>query len=172
MGRRQITWPARREQGTRRGAFRRRFFGRRNAILAALILCVAFAHPPHGLGMTVCLSAASTGIACPGCGPTRSLSCAARGMLAESWRYHPFGAPVLAMLALIAAQGAMPERVRRRWTARVLRRHRLAGALYAAFVAAFVAHGIARAVAARGAASQPYASVSCTASTIVSPSGR
>jgi len=52
-------------------------------------LFLAAVTPPHGAGFTVCWLKASTGIPCPGCGLTRSLSCALRGMFMESWQYHP-----------------------------------------------------------------------------------
>src|SRR5262249_17002125 len=56
---------------------------------AWLGLALAFVTPPHGTGFTVCWFKNSTGLPCPGCGLTRSFSCALRGMFLESWHYHP-----------------------------------------------------------------------------------
>src|SRR6266853_6628726 len=71
-------------------------------------LLLALVTPPHGTGFTVCWLASATGIPCPGCGLTRSLSCGLRGMFAESWHYHPMGFLVLALFIAIAAASVLP----------------------------------------------------------------
>src|SRR5437764_964703 len=66
-------------------------------------LFLAIVTPPHGTGTTVCWIKAATGLPCPGCGLTRSMSCALHGMLAESWEYHPFGMFIFLVLLMLAA---------------------------------------------------------------------
>src|SRR5258707_14511868 len=62
---------------------------------AWLGLILAVISPAHGSGVKLCWFESATGIPCPGCGMTRSLSCGIRGMFAESWHYHPLGLLVL-----------------------------------------------------------------------------
>src|SRR5215467_11057825 len=66
-------------------------------------LLMASITPPHGFGFTVCWIKSATGLPCPGCGLTRSLSCALRGMPVESWQYHPFGLLILGLFLCGAA---------------------------------------------------------------------
>ena len=109
-------------------------------------LALAFVHPPGGLGVCVCLFRTATGIPCPGCGLTRSLSCTLHGEFAAAWSYHPFG-PILAiLLLLIAVAGLLPYTARARLAQALARRPRLVGGLYAILVGAFLLHGIARAL--------------------------
>lgn len=68
---------------------------------AASILVAARLLPADGVDVPVCLYRIAFGVRCPGCGLTRSLSCAVRGMWGESVSYHPLG--IVVMVALIAA---------------------------------------------------------------------
>jgi hypothetical protein len=108
-------------------------------------LLVAGITPPHGFGITVCWIKSATGLPCPGCGLTRSISCALRGMVVESWQYHPFGFLILAIFVSAAAMSLMPA-LRRKLTRHIDSRPKLFGRIYAGFVAAFVGFGIARAL--------------------------
>ena len=58
----------------------------------------------------------TTGVPCPGCGVTRSLSCGLRGLWLESWNYHPMGLLILALFAFTAAQSLLPRAARERVT--------------------------------------------------------
>jgi hypothetical protein len=51
----------------------------------------------------VCLFKWATGIDCPGCGITRSVMALLGGHWAESFRFHPAGPIVLAIVALTAS---------------------------------------------------------------------
>jgi len=75
-------------------------------------LVAAMIHPAHGMGVPLCPSRFVTGIDCPGCGLTRSVSCAVRGELSSSWGYHPFGTPLTALAAGIAIVAILPARIR------------------------------------------------------------
>jgi len=77
---------------------------------AAGVLVAARLLPAHGVGVTVCWYRLAFGVRCPGCGLTRSLSCAMRGMWAESWDYHPLGIAVMVALVAAAVRGAWPRR--------------------------------------------------------------
>lgn len=86
-------------------------------IAAWFILLVALLHPPAGTGLPICPSRLLTDVPCPGCGLTRSVSCAIRGDIHQSWYYHPFGVFFLAAVFLVALVGLLPERRRDRvWT--------------------------------------------------------
>jgi hypothetical protein len=108
-------------------------------------LLLAVITPPHGNGTTICWIKQCTGIDCPGCGMTRSLSCGLRGMFAESFSYHPFGLLVLALFLFTAVASLMPS-ARQRLAATMEARPVLFNGLYLAFVIAFVGFGGARAL--------------------------
>jgi hypothetical protein len=114
------------------------------------VLVLAAFHPPHGLGVPVCWLDRWTGIPCPGCGLTRSLSCAIHGMFGASWEYHPFGVFFLAVFAAIALASLFPITARRRLLGLVDRHGRLFNTAYFVLVASFLAYGAARAVMAMG----------------------
>ena len=78
---------------------------RRAAAAAAAVLAVAAIHPPQGIGTNLCLMRRATGLQCPGCGMTRSLSCAIRGKWGESFEHHPLGLAMLVLLAGAAVFG-------------------------------------------------------------------
>ena len=73
---------------------------------------------------------------------------ALRGMLVESWQYHPMGWFVLGLFAFTAAQSLFP----RHWRAAVRRyieaRALLFNGIYLIFVSAFVSFGLIRALVA------------------------
>jgi hypothetical protein len=81
---------------------------------AAAILVAAAIHPPDGLGPTLCWMRNTTGVPCPGCGLTRSLSCTLQGRVADAVSYHPFGPLVIAVLAFALIGGLLPVE-RRDW---------------------------------------------------------
>jgi hypothetical protein len=108
-------------------------------------LPLATVTPPHGSGVTICWIKRCTGIDCPGCGLTRSLSCGLRGMFAESFGYHPFGPFILALFLFTAIVSLMPS-ARQRVAAVMEARPVLFNGLYIAFVVTFVGFGSVRAL--------------------------
>jgi hypothetical protein len=116
-------------------------------VVAWLVLVVAAVHPPHGLGVPVCVLEAASGLPCPGCGLTRSLSCAMRGMFHASWDYHPFGIAFLALFAAVATASLLPSPARRRLDAAMSAHGGAVRLARAAFIGAFLAYGAARAIA-------------------------
>lgn len=67
------------------------------AITAILVLSVVW-HPLDDGGFVICLMRRATGLPCPGCGLTRSFCALAKGEVARSAHFHPFG-PVLFAVA-------------------------------------------------------------------------
>ncbi len=90
-------------------------FGRFSTGVAWSILVASFLHPPHGLGIPLCLSRFAGGVACGGCGLSRSVSCTVRGMLAEGAAYHPMGPLVVLFSVSVAAISLLPGAQRARW---------------------------------------------------------
>src|SRR6476659_2319873 len=82
--------------------------------VAWVALFLAAINPPHGTGITVCWVKQFTGLSCPGCGITRSLSCGLHGMFLDSWQYHPFGLPLLAWFLATALVSLLPSAARQR----------------------------------------------------------
>lgn len=128
------------------------WFGRWSVVAAWLGLVLAVVTPPSGFGVSLCWFQSATGIPCPGCGMTRSLSCAIRGMPFDSWRYHPMGALVLVLFVVTAAQSILPEGLKSALKRFIQSRARWFNGLYLAFVIAFVGFGAARALVYIGAA--------------------
>jgi len=106
-------------------------------------LLLATFTPPHGTGVTICWFKRTTGIDCPGCGLTRSLSCGLHGMFAESFSYHPFGLPILALFLFTAMLSLLPA-ARQRVAAYLETRPVFFNGLYLAFIASFVGFGTIR----------------------------
>ena len=122
----------------------RRWLGKMTVWSAWLGLIVAAVSPPHGTGFTVCWLKAVTGLSCPGCGLTRSLSCGLRGLFTESWHYHPLGLPILLLFLIAAASSLLPPAAQAR-LADYMRSHSLLfNSLYVIFVAAFLTYGFTR----------------------------
>jgi len=122
------------------------WLGKHCVLAAWLGLFLALISPPHGLGLPLCWFHSATGLPCPGCGLTRSLSCGIRGLFLESWQYHPLGLAILALFIFTAAQSVLPTVHRERLGRFIQSRALFFNALYLAFVMAFVCFGAARAI--------------------------
>ena len=113
-------------------------------ILALLLWTVAIFHPPHRLDLPLCWWKATTGIPCPGCGLTRSVSCTAHGMFAEAWQYHLFGPVWLAVATAGAGVRLLPRRFQDRIRTSRKRHLRVGISAYLVLVAAFLTYGVVR----------------------------
>lgn len=129
------------------GGVSRRWLGRTPVCVAWLGLLLAAVSPPHGTGFTLCWLKAATGLPCPGCGLTRSLSCGVRGLFLESWQYHPMGLLILALFVFTAGTSLLPAGRRERLARYMESRAVLFNALYLAFAASFIGYGLVRALA-------------------------
>jgi len=121
-----------------------RWFGGVTVCAAWLGLVLAALTPPHGTGFTVCWLKAATGMSCPGCGLTRSLSCGLRGMWVASWHYHPLGLPILGLFLIAAGSSVLPTSARKRLTGYLQSHALFFNSLYLLFVATFLAFGLTR----------------------------
>lgn len=129
------------QTGLNQGGRRER---RSGAGVAWLILLGAAVHPPHGWGVVACPSRWVNGLPCPGCGLSRSVSCAIRGMWSESWSYHPFGVLVLASAVGVAVWSLVPRALASRLRTRLQPVVPDARAMFVALAGSFVAHGVWR----------------------------
>lgn len=127
-------------------AVARLWLGKYSVAVAWAGLVLAILLPPHGAGLAMCWMESATGVPCPGCGMTRSLACAARGMFAESWSYHPFGLFVLALFLFTAIQSLWPKEARARLVHFMQARALFFNSAYLVFVVAFVGFGAMRAL--------------------------
>ena len=122
------------------------WLGKHCVLAAWLGLLLAVASPPKGAGVLTCWFREATTLPCPGCGLTRSLSCAMRGMLVPSWHSHPMGLFILALFIFTAAQSLLPRSFRDQLARQMQARAPIVHRLYLAFVVVFVAFGVGRAV--------------------------
>jgi hypothetical protein len=109
------------------------------------MLLAAAIHPAHGIGLDLCFFHRSTGVACPGCGLVRSVSCTVRGDLRSALTYHAFGPLITLVVAVIALAGSVPP-LRRVMTRLLARYAEAASGAYWTCVAAFIAFGVLRAL--------------------------
>jgi hypothetical protein len=122
------------------------WLGKPCVIVAWLGIFLALAAPPDGFGIPVCWLQSATGIPCLGCGLTRSLSCAIRGLFLQSWHYHPMGLSILVLFLFTATQSVLPKIWRERLKMFLQSRATVCNSLYLGFVGAFVAYGTGRAL--------------------------
>ncbi|MCA9311973.1 MAG: DUF2752 domain-containing protein [Phycisphaerales bacterium] len=115
-----------------------------NRAFAWLALAVCLVHPPHGSGISLCLTRKTLGVDCPGCGLTRSVCCNARGMFLEGWHYHPFGFAFLLLFIAIATVSLLPLRSQLALARSMERRRRLWRAVGTIAMATFLTFGLGR----------------------------
>ena len=121
-----------------------RWLGNYCVIAAWLGLALAIATPPHGTSFSICWFENCTGLPCPGCGLTRSFSCALHGMFLESLHYHPLGLLILLLLVSIAGVSLLPLPLKRRIADYIASRAFAFNSAYFAFVVAFITFGAGR----------------------------
>lgn len=86
-------------------------FSRIAGALAAVALLASVLMPTEGLGVELCFFFDWTGLPCPGCGLTRSVTNVSHGNFVTAWRYNPFGYAFWGSFALMAPCLVLPRRV-------------------------------------------------------------
>jgi hypothetical protein len=128
------------------GAVAGLWFGPFSVAAAWLGLGLALVLSPDRFGDSICWVQDATGLPCLGCGLTRSLSCALRGMFSASWHYHPFGIFILPLFLIIAGQSLLPRNGRQQCADFLESHARVSRHCYFAVVLLFVAYGVGRAL--------------------------
>jgi hypothetical protein len=82
-------------------------------LMSFTIVAVLACLPSDGLEMQSCPFLHVTGIPCPFCGITRSLSSFLHLEFAKSVSYHPLGLPVLACFAMVIWSGSVHVNIAR-----------------------------------------------------------
>jgi hypothetical protein len=114
--------------------------------LALVAVVLSFLLPVGGLGVDLCLFHRQTGLPCPGCGLTRSLTSVAHGEIGHAFDLHLFG-PAIWLIALALSVGNfLGERRRERIRTWLRQRGRSARIGYLTFVYGFVVFGVVRLV--------------------------
>lgn len=105
------------------------------------VLLLSLVLPREGVGVPACPSRLITGVPCPGCGLTRSVTSLAHFDLQGAWLYNPFGPAAFLIIAWFALRPVLGlERARRVERAGPMR------AMGWVFLVLFVGHGVGRAV--------------------------
>ena len=121
------------------------FLFHRNAAAGAFfLLALAAALPADGLGVSVCWFQSLTGLPCPGCGLTRSISSILHLRLTQALDYHPFGFFLVALFAMMAMRLVLPARAVERLAISVRRHSRIVRRMYLAAVYGFIVFGALR----------------------------
>lgn len=117
-------------------------WGRRARLLAAIacaILVLGALLPPDGTRIPACPSRLITGVPCPGCGLTRSVTSLEHGDVAKAWRYNPFGIVAMLVILWYVVRPVLGERRVER-----VENWRLTRAVGWLVLVTFVVHGVAR----------------------------
>lgn len=115
-----------------------------------LVFVLSFLLPEGGLGAPLCWFKLQSGLPCPGCGLTRSVTAAGHFDPVTAFHYHPFGLFVWLLAGFLSANVVIGTRARgaiRDW---LVRRSRAVGisawvVLFAFLVYGFVRFGLAAA---------------------------
>ncbi len=121
----------------------RRLFSPWSTGLASVMLAASFLLPDSGMGLPLCWLKALTGVPCPGCGLTRSITNISHLHFGEAALYHPFGFPLYG-LALVLVLALLWPRARRGLVRWLVRHETLARRGYWTFVATFIVFGVGR----------------------------
>ena len=113
-------------------------------ILAPVFLVLSAFLPTNGLGVDVCLMHRLTGLPCPGCGLTRSITCITHGELSKAAAYHPFGLVIWVLLVAMTAYSVLPRTLRRAVSEAAVRNDEAIRPAYRLFVTTFVGFGLLR----------------------------
>jgi hypothetical protein len=115
-----------------------------------LVFVLSFLLPEGGIGAPLCWFKLQSGLPCPGCGLTRSVTAAGHFDPVTAFHYHPFGLFVWLLAGFLSANVVIGTRAREAIRDWLIRRSRVVGisawvALFAFLVYGFVRFGLAAA---------------------------
>ena len=116
------------------------------AALGGFALIVSFFLPTEGLGVTMCWFKWLSGLPCPGCGLTRSVTCISQGQFSKAVAFHPFGPLVYALFVANVLMLGVSAAKRESIKAKIAAADRWLRPVYMTIVAAFLAFGVGRIV--------------------------
>ena len=118
--------------------------------LALVALVLSFLLPVEGVGVDLCMFHRATGLPCPGCGLTRSLTSMSHGQVGHAFELHWFGPAIWLLAVALSIGNLIGERRREGIRTWLRRRERSARIGYLTFVYGFVVFGVGRVAVAIG----------------------
>lgn len=100
--------------------------------------------PPQGLGFDICLLHRLTGLPCPGCGLTRSITSLTHGNFQQAGAYHPFGLVIWLIFVALTVYTFLPAGLRARVASAAARNEAAIRPAYRLFITSFISFGVAR----------------------------
>jgi hypothetical protein len=127
-------------------AFHDCLFSRNFALVCLAGIVVALLAHREGMGFSVCGLQRLSGLPCPACGLTRSVSCFFQAHWGEAVRFNLFGP--MAALAMVFFGGLFfaPRRIVLRWRGALDRHETVVCVAYVTFTVLFFAFGVIRLV--------------------------
>ncbi|MCB2155883.1 DUF2752 domain-containing protein [bacterium] len=104
----------------------------------------AFILSPTGSGPSMCTLQRATGLPCPGCGLTRSVTSFLHGHFSWAWHYHPFGPIIALFFVFLTILAVLPKRYREPIMQWLEKRDAVVAWIFMVVLIAMVAYGIIR----------------------------
>ena len=121
-------------------------FNRLSIGLSQVILVLSVVLPPEGVGVGVCWFQAISGIPCPGCGLTRSVTSLTHGHFESAVQHHPFGILVWLLAVVLASSPLWGQNLRGSCLGWLRTYDELSWRSYLAAIYSFVVFGMGRAL--------------------------
>lgn len=90
-------------------------FNRGTGLIGVAGIVAGVLMPTGGLGFQACMLHKMSGLPCPGCGLTRSVTNILHGNFELAWAYNPFGYLFAGVFVVLAAGLFVPRGLVRRW---------------------------------------------------------
>lgn len=119
-------------------------FNRLSTYLALIMIIGSFFVPVEGFGFEVCYIKGMTGIQCPGCGLTRSISGITHLEFQSAFNMHPFGFVIYPLLLLLGAYNFLPKGKKKKIRTYMEGKNTNLSRIYLSLIYSFIAFGAAR----------------------------